>query len=469
MNISKCLRRAVILPRIHRRFNSTKPPRILRPPELDIRGIVNNHESMRDNCIKRNLPKAAASIEEIIALDAQRREQIQLSQPLIKEQHRLLGELQGLDDAGRENIFSQLKEIKSQLAKINKQEKEVTDRLIALASSLPNWRHPDVPSTILECGTVGEKEEKHHPVPDHLEIAERLGILNMAAAARATGHAWYYLIGAGVLLEHALVSYAIDQAVKRGWTLVKPPDVVRTEMVLACGFRPRDEHGDQIYQLANSTIEQVEGTAEAAHVEGGSLSLAGTAEIPLAAMHIDKTFMESDLPIKYVGVGTAYRAEAGARGRASKGLYRVHQFTKVELFAWTTQEKSEEMLQEIKDLQSEIISNLGLHARILDMPAEELGNSAYRKYDMEAWMYGRGEWGEVTSASNCGDYQSRRLHTKYRTSDWKSALHVHTLNGTAMAIPRMIIAILESGVQKNGRVLIPKVLHKYFGSARYIG
>jgi seryl-tRNA synthetase len=239
---------------------------------------------------------------------------------------------------------------------------------------------------------------------------------------------------------------------------VKTPDVVRTEVALACGFRPRDEHGDQIYQLANMAIGD-----NAIEAGEKNLCLAGTAEIPLAAMHLDATFEERNLPVKVVGIGTAYRAEAGSRGREQRGLYRVHQFTKAELFAWTTEDQSDNMLEEILELQREIIDGLGLHARIVDMPAHELGMAAYRKYDIEAWMYGRQAWGEITSASNCTDYQSRRLNTKYRRRDGK-IFHAYTLNGTAIAVPRMIIAILESGLQKNGTVEVPQALRKYLGT-----
>lgn len=351
-------------------------------------------------------------------------------------------------------------EVKAKLSPILAMEKEYTAKLDSLALQLPNDTHPDVPSTETQVGTIGELKEKP-VVKDHIEIAEDLDILDLRAGARAAGHAWYYLKGMGVQLERALVSYAIDMAVQRGWTLVKPPDVIRTEIAMACGYRPRDEQGDQIYQLSNTAIEEsVKDTGR------GNLCLAGTAEIPLAAMYIDHVFPENhveQLPIRYVGVGTAYRAEAGNRGRESKGLYRVHQFTKVELFAWTKEEQSEDMLQEILQLQKDIVGSLGLHARILDMPPHELGNAAYRKYDIEAWMYGRQAWGEITSTSNCTDYQSRRLNTMYRRRDGKH-IFAHTLNGTAMAVPRMIIAILESGLQEDGSVAIPKVLQKYLGA-----
>ena len=413
---------------------------------------------MQKNCIARKLPHVASTIPEILQLNRRRVDHIKNRSPLQLRRSEITKELSKIRNPDRrKQLLAEALRIKPLIATIKDEEDVTSERLNTLVSALPNFTHPNVPLVETEVGRIGSLEEKE-VVKDHVEITESLDILDLPAAAKATGHAWYYLKGMGVKLELALVSYAIEMAVKRGWKLVKPPDVVRTEVALACGFRPRDEQGDQIYQLSNVTIGET-GT----EAEGGSLCLAGTAEIPLAAMHVDTTFHEDTLPVKYVGIGTAYRAEAGSRGRESKGLYRVHQFTKVELFAWTSVEQSDTMLEEILQLQRDIVEGLGLYARILDMPAHELGSAAYRKYDIEAWMYGRQAWGEITSASNCTDYQSRRLNTRYRRRDAK-VLHAHTLNGTAMAVPRMIIAILESGLQKDGSVEIPLTLRKYMGA-----
>lgn len=451
-------RNATILSSYARRFQSTVPLQahsILKAPELDFKAIVQNQEALQRNCIARNLPHLADTIPEIVSANSLRLKCIHDRTPLQVRRLNIQKEIQKLRvDNQKARLFTEALEIKSQLAQIKAVEDSATNHLIALMAALPNTLHPDVPSVEQEVGTIGVLRKKE-TVKDHVEIAESLGLLDLRTAAKATGHAWYYLKGMGVRLEMALVSYAIDMAVKHGWKLVKTPDVVRTEVALACGFRPRDEQGDQIYQLANVAVGDT--GVEAEH---GSLCLAGTAEIPLAAMHIDSVISETELPLKYVGVGTSYRAEAGSRGKDSKGLYRVHQFTKVELFAWTRQEESDAMLSEILDLQKNIVEGLGLHARILDMPAHELGNAAYRKYDIEAWMYGRRGWGEITSASNCTDYQSRRLHTKYRLLDGRH-FHTHTLNGTAMAVPRMIIAILENGLKSDGSVEIPLALQKF--------
>ena len=200
--------------------------------------------------------------------------------------------------------------------------------------------------------------------------------------------------------------------------------------------------------------------------DGGMLCLAGTAEVPLAALHMDQTLQADTLPLKLAGVSHCFRAEAGGAGANSRGLYRVHQFTKVEMFAITAGdvEESDAMLEALVDLQQEMYSELGLHYRVLDMPTLELGAPAYRKYDIEAWMPGRGIFGEVSSASNCTDYQSRRLNTRYsHKAGGGGSKHVHTLNGTAIAVPRIIVALLETGQQEDGSVLLPQVLAPFFG------
>lgn len=435
---------------------------ILKPPQINVNHIIENYDEIRKNCLARNLPQIAASLPEIVTLNKLRLQQLQQLTPLETRRNQINKQLPKTTVApARKQLLEEALTLKTKITLLTHDQEVTTKRLLYLVSSLPNDTHPSTPSTETEVGKIGELKETTL-VKDHVEIAEELGILDLRSAAKSTGHAWYYLKGMGVQLEVALVLYAIEMATRKGWILVKPPDVVRTEIAMACGFRPRDEQGDQIYRLAHSPLGGIDPVKEE-----GSLCLAGTAEIPLAAMNIDRTFTEDELPLRYVGVGTAYRAEAGARGKETKGLYRVHQFTKVELFAWTKPEGSDEMLEEILELQKEIVEGLDLHARVLDMPAYELGNSAYRKYDIEAWLYGRQGWGEITSASNCTDYQSRRLHTRYRSNDVDERLQfAHTLNGTAIAVPRMIIAILESGLQEDGSVKIPEALQRYFGIDR---
>jgi seryl-tRNA synthetase len=459
MNRAPCLRRAIRPLQQQLHLSSTQSTSILKPPHINFSGIVENEERVRQNCLARKLPNVAATIPEIIRLNEKRLEYIRTLSPLEFRRNVISAELGKMKDpVQRKSLLAEAANLKTKITTLKAEQDETVTALTSLAAAIPNDTHPETASTETEVGKIGELREKT-TIKDHVEIAESLDILDLRAGARTTGHAWYYLKGLGAQLELALVSYAVEMAIKRGWKLVKPPDVVRTEVALACGFRPHDEEGDQIYQLANVSVNET-----GSHAESGSLCLAGTAEIPLAAMNIEKIFKEDELPVKYVGVGTAYRAEAESRGKESKGLYRVHQFTKVELFAWTRTEDSDAMLTEILELQKEIVEGLGLHARILDMPPHELGNAAYHKYDIEAWMHGRQGWGEITSASNCTDFQSRRLNTRYRPNEKDAKIQfVHTLNGTAMAVPRMIVAILESGVREDGSVEIPMALRKFLG------
>lgn len=285
---------------------------------------------------------------------------------------------------------------------------------------------------------------------DHLQRADALphGGVDMSAGITTTGPSWPYLIGTLSLLEHALTQYALATALRHGFTITSVPDVVKTDVAERCGFRPRDEASAQTYFVDTQRDEA-----------GAALCLAGTAEIPLAAYVANHTYDATShgaggdvrtlpLPVKLAALGHAFRAEAGARGTDTRGLYRIHQFSKVEMFVVTDAASSDATLESLRGVQEEIAQGLGLLYRVLDMSSEELGASAYRKYDVEAWMPGRGSWGEICSASNCTDYQARRLAIKYRPAakDGEKAKlqYAHTLNATAAAIPRLIVALLET-------------------------
>lgn len=359
----------------------------------------------------------------------------------------------------------ELTELRKEMSTMKNQAKVLTSKaaeyeniMLVGADGVPNIISPDsfLPEP-LEIDILNDNDGKR-PVmaenTDHITVANELGLVNLEAAARVSGSSWYYLIGDGALLEQALVNYAMSKARKRGFVPVIPPSIVRQEMANACGFKPRDQNDEQqIYNL-----------------EGADLCLTGTAEIPLAGLYSDSVMDLGETGTKkHVGVSRSYRAEAGARGRDTKGLYRVHEFTKVELFAWAdTPARSVEVLEDILDVQKEIISDLGLTARVLNMSPDELGSPAYKKYDIEAWMPGRRNWGEVTSSSNCLDFQARRMHTKFRDANGKLAF-VNTLNGTAMAVPRVIVAILETFYEPQAhRVKIPEVLRRYMDDREYI-
>src|SRR5437867_314541 len=252
----------------------------------------------------------------------------------------------------------------------------------------------------------------------------------------------------------ALVHYAMQTAVQAGFTPVITPDLARVEILEGIGFMPRDPNPEtrQVYTVADT-----------------DLCLIATAEITLGGMHKDRMFEEGELPQRYVGLSHCFRTEAGAAGRDTRGLYRVHQFTKVEMFGFCTPEQSEAMHREILALEEQIFQGLGLAYHVIDTCTGDLGGPAYRKYDLEAWMPGRGEageYGEVTSTSNCTDFQARRLNVRYKTPGQKGTRFVHTLSGTAVAATRALLAILENNQQADGSVVIPEVLLPIVGKAR---
>jgi seryl-tRNA synthetase len=245
-----------------------------------------------------------------------------------------------------------------------------------------------------------------------------------------------------------LQQFAMATLVKRGFTPIVTPDLARVQILEGIGFNPRGAE-TQVYSVENS-----------------DLCLIGTAEITLGGMHADEVLSEADLPLKYVGVSHCFRTEAGAAGRASKGLYRVHQFTKIEMFAFTTPEASDATHAELLAIEEEIFKALGVPYRVLDICSGDLGGPAYRKFDIEAWMPGRGaagEYGEVTSTTDCTDYQSRRLNIRYRPEGSKGTRFVHTLNGTAVAISRALIAVMENYQRADGLIDAPEVLRPYLG------
>jgi seryl-tRNA synthetase len=313
--------------------------------------------------------------------------------------------------------------------------------------------HPDVPAGGEDEGKVleiigGPPQFEFEP-KDHLAIGADLNLLDFETAAEVTGQKFYYLINEGALLELALVNYAMMKLLSKGFTPYLTPDLARESILEAIGFNPRGEE-TQVYGVA-----------------GTDLCLVGTAEITLGGLLHDKILRKEEMPIRLAGFSHCFRTEAGAAGSHSRGLYRVHQFSKVEMFAFTAPEESERMHDEMREIEIEIFRELGLCFRVVDIAAGDLGGPAYRKFDLEAWMPSRNGFGEVTSTSNCTDYQSRRLAIRYRDENNQTRF-VHTLNGTAVAVPRAIVAILENYQQADGSVVIPEVLRPFMGGQQVI-
>ncbi|XP_064392539.1 uncharacterized protein LOC135340143 [Halichondria panicea] len=353
-------------------------------------------------------------------------------------------------------------QLKRDIAKFEEERRELKDKMMPVLTQLPNEVHPHTPvggykdSRVVE--EHGQKRKFSFPVKSHIEIGNQLDLYDYRGSSSASVNGFCYLKGAAAMLEMALVQFALQTAVSKGYTPVIPPDIIRTEMVEGCGFQPRGP-SSQVFHVTSN------------HHRGTNLCLAGTAELPLAGMFVGKNVPFKQLPIRLVAFGRCYRAEAGGSTLLAKGLYRLHQFSKVELFGVTSQETGRESVESLEDMlsvQKEILSSLGLHYRVLEMATAELGAPAYRKYDVEVWMPGRGEYGEVTSASNCTDYQSRRLSITYPNQDGRrdkrgvlETKYAHTVNATGCAVPRVIISLLENYQQEDGSVLLPHALRPF--------
>ncbi|MFG0332185.1 MAG: serine--tRNA ligase, partial [Maioricimonas sp. JB049] len=357
------------------------------------------------------------------------------------------------------NLIARGKELREQISAQETTLRDVETQLRALQADIPNMTHPDTPrgdeadSRVVR--TWGEKPQFDFQPLDHVELAERLDLIDFESAAKVTGSGFYYLKNEAVLLELALIQYAVQKLRNEGFTLYTTPDLARDDVLEGTGYSPRGPE-TQIYSI-----------------QGTDLSLVATAEITLGGSLKDQIVAVDDLPLKMAGISHCFRTEAGGHGRAARGIYRVHQFTKVEMFGFTRPDAatSDEFLETIVRIEEEIFQGLGIPYQVLDIASGDLGGPAYRKYDLEAWMPGRGEagsYGEITSASNCTDYQSRRLAIRCKSDEWKGTRFVHTLNGTAVAVTRAIIAILENHQQADGSVVVPEVLRPWTGVDRIV-
>ena len=424
---------------------------------LDVAFVRENLDAVRANTKNRNV---VADVERIVQIDDRRREIISQKQVLEQkrnESSKLVGGEK--DPAKKQAMIAQGKEWREQIAKFDADLDQVEADLKAVLMTIPNMTHPDAPvGTLAEDNKVikvwGEKPKFDFKPKDHLAVAEALDLIDMEAGAKVAGQKFYFLKNEAVLLELALIQYSFDTLLKHGYSPIITPDVARVDVLEGIGFMPRGE-GTQIYSLANT-----------------DLCLIATAEITLGGMHRDQIMEEAKLPIKYVGLSHCFRTEAGAPGRDTRGIYRVHQFTKVEMFAYCTAEESEKLHQEILGIEEEIFQGLGLPYHVIDTCTGDLGGPAYRKYDLEAWMPGRGdagEYGEVTSTSNCTDFQARRLNIRYKSPKFKGTRFVHTLNGTAVAVSRALVAILENYQQADGSVIVPEKLRLWMRGQERIG
>ena len=424
---------------------------------LDRRFVAENSDLVRQNCRERGV---SVDLDRFLALEGQRKKQ----QVEVDELNRQANEVskaigKAKDAAEREARKEEGRRLREATAARQAELEQTLSDSEAILRAMPNLSHPAAPRGADEQASVEVRRGQHVPrrfefAPlDHVALGERLEMFDLEGGAKVAGHGFYFLKNDAVLLDLALQRYAVDRLIAEGFTPTITPDLARNEILQGIGFIPRGPE-TQIYSVADS-----------------DLSLIATAEITLGGLMADMIVDEEQLPIKMAGISHCYRTEAGAGGRAARGLYRVHQFSKVEMFAFTTPDQSEAMLDYFCALECRLFDDLGIPYRVIDTATGDLGGPAYRKFDLEAWMPGRGEggeYGEVTSTSNCTDYQARRLGIRYRRKGEKGTHFVHTLNGTAIATSRGMIAILENYQQADGSVVVPEVLRPYVGRERLL-
>src|SRR5918994_3965681 len=413
---------------------------------LDLKAIRSDPERFKAALARRG---AAEQVDELLALDARRRQllpEVENAQAERKTLSKQIGEKkQAGEDAAAEELMATVQGLKERIESGKEELERVEAKLRELALTLPNLPDPDAPEGMTEDDAVvlrevGERPEFDFEPRDHLEIGTELGLIEMEAAARLSGSRFAYLKGDLVLLELALVRFAIETVRAEGHEPVVPPVLVREEALEGTGFLPGDR--DQIYEIPKD-----------------ELFLTGTSEVGLAGLHADQILDAGSLPLRYCAFSTCFRREAGAAGRDTRGIFRVHQFDKVEMFSFVEPSQSGDEHERLLAIEERILTALEIPYRVVDIAVGDLGASAARKFDCEAWMPAQAAYREVTSCSNCTDYQARRLRTRVRGESGTGP--VHTLNGTAVAVGRTIIALLENGQREDGSVGLPAALVPY--------
>lgn len=386
-------------------------------------------------------------LDRVVELDARHREILAEVERLRAEHNRASKAIGNADPTDRPAAIAAAKELADHIKSLEPDLETVESELERAVAFLPNIPHESVPEGLSEDDNVVEREVGDKPSfdfepQDHVAIGERLGVFDWERGARSSGSRFVYLTGPGVLLELALVRFTIDFLLERRFKPVVPPILVREQAMYGTGFLPADEH-------------------EYYRVERDDLYLAGTSEVPLAAFHTNEILKGDDLPVRYAGFSPCFRREAGTYGKETKGLVRVHQFDKVEQFSYAHPDDSWDEYQTIRANQEKLLQLLEIPYRVLVMCAGDLGSSAAKKVDHEAWLPGPERWMEVTSATNATDFQSRRLGVRFKGSEGTRL--VHMLNGTACAVGRTIVALLENHQRADGGVDIPEALRPHTG------
>jgi len=419
---------------------------------LDIKFIRQNPEQVKTNNANRGVE---VDVDRLLQLDEDSRNlQTKLQDLQAKRNQQSKAKPDATEITALKQLGADIKELENSLLGLTKELTELLIRVPNMSDPKVKVGHQEEDNVIM--GTAGKPTVFKFTPKDHVELGEKLDLIDLERGAKVTGAKFYYLKNELALMELALIQYVMDIVTKMGYIPMMTPDLAKEEVVEGLGYSPRRE-STQIYNVENS-----------------GLSLIGTAEITLGGYHQDEVLLASELPKKYVALSHCFRTEAGTYSKYAKGIFRVHQFTKVEMFAYTMPENSHQIHQEMLAIEKEIFNGLGIPYRVVDHCTIDLGNPSARTFDLEAWLPAKpkadnslGDWAEITSCSNCTDYQARGLNVKYKTADGTKGL-VHTLNGTGIAIPRALIAILENYQQSDGSVAIPKVLRPYLNNRKLI-
>lgn len=411
---------------------------------LDLKFIRENSDLVRAGVRKKH--RDVSLVDQVLEVDRRRREAVQEVERLRAEQNRASGEIPKLAAQARETRIGQMREVSTRLKALEPVLKELEAELNELLLGMPNLPHESVPPGKDEAENVplrswGDRPEFDFRPLDHLELGTRLGIIDMERGAKVAGSRFYYLRGAGVLLELALMRFGLDLLLTEGFTPVVTPFLMRPEILMgAYGGADLDTH--QIYRI-----------------EEEDLVLIGTSEQTMAGMYKDETLDEGQLPLRLAGMSWCFRREAGSYGKDVRGIFRVHQFDKLEMFSFTTPEASWEEHEYLVSLEERFLQRLGLHYRVVVLCGGDTGTPYAKTYDLETWMPGRGGYGETHSCSNCTDFQARRLGIRVRRA--KGSNYAHTLNGTAVATSRALVAVLENYQQQDGSIRVPEALVPY--------
>ena len=420
---------------------------------IDLKELKNRRDEIANNIAVRNMQ---VDIDAIIDLQEKRSALLQQVEELRSKRNENAKKMKGkLDADTRSSLIAEGKSLKEAIAEIEGSLTQVEEEFHKLARTIPNYAHPAAPvgkedkdNTAIKF--VGTPPQFSFKPLDHVQLAERLDLIDFDTATRVSGPKFYYLKREAVILQMALERYAMDILIKKGFTPFITPDIAKEEILQGIGFNPRGEESN-IYTIENTDT-----------------CLVGTAEITLGGYYANQILSKEQLPIKMAGLSHCFRREAGGAGQYSKGLYRVHQFSKLEMFIYCTSEESEAFHDELLAIEEEIFNGLGVAYRVVDTCTGDLGAPAYRKFDIEAWMPGRGEdgeYGEVTSTSNCTDYQARSLAIRYKDEEEKTQFP-HMLNGTAIALSRAMVAVLENFQNEDGSITIPPILVPYTGFSK---